>query len=131
MSDVSHNKDLVRRYHDALNSGSLTELDHVFADTYIDHASRLGPEPTLTGVAAGRQTVLATWEQFPGARLTVEDLVAEDDRVAVRWRLESDRYGGIAALSVPTRVIVTGMSFYRVEAGRIAERWVSLGMSVE
>jgi predicted ester cyclase len=131
MTEPDGNKELIRRYYQALNGGdpaALDALDELFTDGYINHGSPINPPGAECGSAAGRQTVRTVWERFPGAYMNLEEIIAEGDRVAVRWRLESVGYRGVVAPGVPTLVKVSGQSFYRIEAGRIAERWVALSM---
>jgi len=63
---------------------------------------------------------------FPDIRVTVEDLVAEGDRVVVRWSFCGTQRGEVLGVA-PTgrRVTVTGMIFYRISEGGISEYWGS------
>jgi predicted ester cyclase len=56
--------------------------------------------------------------------LTVEDQVAEGDKVATRWRGEMTHTGKIAGID-PTgrRVTIAGMALERFEDGKIVEGW--------
>jgi predicted ester cyclase len=63
---------------------------------------------------------------FPDLRLTVEDMVAEDDRVAARWSLHGTHEGVLPTIDVrPTgeEVTFTGISIYRFKDSRIIEIW--------
>jgi predicted ester cyclase len=66
---------------------------------------------------------------FPDLRLTVNDLFAENDRVAVRWTGEGTHNGELAGIS-PTgrRIKLTGMTILRIDGGRIVESWTELDM---
>lgn len=58
----------------------------------------------------------------PRFRFIIEDVVADGDRVAVRWQIRCPQESGPDA-------VVTGFAFYRVEDGRIAEIWSDLSAS--
>ena len=61
---------------------------------------------------------------FPGIVVTVEDMVAEGDKVAGRCSVRAKHSGdhlGIAATNAD--VAITGMAFIRVQDGKIAEAW--------
>ena len=55
---------------------------------------------------------------------TVEDLIAEGDKVVARWRARATHQGEYAGVP-PTgkEVEFTGISVYRIGAGKIAESW--------
>ena len=62
---------------------------------------------------------------FPDTRYVVDDLVAEGDRVVVHWRLLATQQGeffGMAPTGAP--ISLQGIAIYRVEGGRLMERWV-------
>jgi predicted ester cyclase len=69
--------------------------------------------------------VLASRTAFPDQRVAVDDLLAESDRVAVRFTLRGTHLGELLDLA-PTgrRVTVPGVAIYRIAGGRIAEGWV-------
>jgi predicted ester cyclase len=55
----------------------------------------------------------------------VDDLIAEDDKVVVRWRMlgtHKGAFGGIAPSGRP--ITLKGVAIYRVQNGKLMERWV-------
>jgi predicted ester cyclase len=55
----------------------------------------------------------------------VDDLIAEDDRVVVRWRLLGTHKGDFRGIAPSGRSItLKGIAIYRVEGGKLMERWV-------
>ena len=101
-----------------------------------DHAAffdAYAPEVVLHGYPAGLQGHdglrifhEALWEAFPDARLTIEDLVVEGDRAALRYRLQGTHRGaylGVAATGVSFDV--EGMTLLRLAGGRVVEEWHS------
>jgi|GraSoiStandDraft_4_1057263.scaffolds.fasta_scaffold144261_3 predicted ester cyclase len=68
----------------------------------------------------------ALWKAFPDVRLTVEDLVVETDRAALRYRLQGTHRGpylGVAPTGL--RFDVEGLTLLRVADGRVMEEWHS------
>jgi predicted ester cyclase len=61
---------------------------------------------------------------FPDVISTIEDLIAEGDRVVAGWKSLATHQGDYMGIP-PTgnRVEFTGISFYRIEEGKIAESW--------
>jgi predicted ester cyclase len=61
----------------------------------------------------------------PDAHYVVDDLIAEDDRVMVRWRLLGTHQGAFNGIPPTGRPItLKGIAVYRVEGGKLMERWV-------
>lgn len=118
---TAENKALIRRVFDeALNAGNLPLLDQLFASDFVDNAT---PEqiPGPQGVKAYFQSVRTG---FPDMRVTLDDLIAEGDKVVVRttWRgTHTGTYEGI----VPTGKTVTRkmIQIFRVADGKIQEEW--------
>ena len=109
-ADDERNKSLVRRYFDMWNTGDFHHVDHMMAAEYVDHA-----HPEITGpagiAAAGRLFL----ESNPGARVTIDTLVADGDLVAARTTIRHT-HGGEA-------MVTSGMVFFRVNEGKLAEQW--------
>jgi predicted ester cyclase len=79
------NKEKVRLFADAvLNGGQLELIDELIAADYLGHVRCLGH--TVIGPAGVHQLVSSQRCTHPELRFTIADLVAEDDRVAVRWQ---------------------------------------------
>jgi len=120
--DASAHKTMVRSLFDeVLNRGRLSLIDDCFADDFVEH----NPAP---GQGAGREGVKhrirALREAFPDVRFVVDEIVAENEVVAVRYRWEGTHSGTF--LGIPAtgrRVAVRGMDFYRLKNGRVTEHW--------
>lgn len=63
---------------------------------------------------------------FPDARSTVEDQVAEGDRVVTRWRARGTHLGQLGPIAATGReFVMDGITIERVAGGKIAEVWVA------
>ncbi len=125
------NKAVARRaFEEHFNTGNFDLAQEIFAADYVNH------DPSLprsgSGPEAANQAVRLYREAFPDAQITVEDQVAEGDKVATRWSARGTHQGELLGVG-PTgnQVQITGISISRIEDGRIAEDWINydaLGM---
>ena len=101
--------------------------DHgAFFDAYHPDVVLHGYPAGLQGHDGLRAFHEALWEAFPDVRLTVEDLVVEIDRAALRYRLQgthSGAYLGVAPTGL--RFDVEGLTLLRIAQGRVVEEWHS------
>ena len=116
------NKDIVRRFSDDVwGQGDLLAADDLLAIDLVEH----NPLPGQGAGREGHKQVVALFRTaFPDLRVTTEDLVAEGDRVALRWKAEGTHRGDLMGMA-PTgrRVTLTGIEILRVAGGKIVERW--------
>jgi predicted ester cyclase len=117
------NKALVRRfYKEVYVDWNMALVDDVVSPRFTSHD---WPEDGPSGPPAFRDYYAAIRSAVPDARYEVDDLIAEGDRVVVRWRLlgthEGD-FGGIAPTGKP--ITLKGIAIYRVDSGMLMERWV-------
>jgi steroid delta-isomerase-like uncharacterized protein len=118
------NKALVRRWLDEVfTRGGLDEADELFTSNYALHDPSFphdvhGPEGIKRYVTAYRAAL-------PDLRVTVEDQLAEEDKVVTRWTVRGTHSGEFLGLA-PTgdEVTVSGIEFDRMVGGRIDEAWV-------
>jgi steroid delta-isomerase-like uncharacterized protein len=67
---------------------------------------------------------------FPDLRLTVEDVVASDDRVAARVSFRGTHSGAFQGIPPTGRqVTFSSLEFNRMANGKVAEHWVNLDMA--
>lgn len=119
---TEQNKSIVRRIFAALNG---RDLDGVVAHYTPDCRFHGWAAQTLdtAGYVAAMSAILAA---FPDSHFPVEDIIAEDDRVAVRHSLRGthgDEFQGIPATGKP--VVVNGIVILRFENGKAAELWLN------
>jgi len=125
------NKALVRREEEELFSGgNLDAAEEIYAADYVGHDPS-NPED-VRGLQAAKQAASDYRQAFPDLQVSVEDLIAEGDRVAARLRFRGTHLGELDGIA-PTgrRVDCTGIVISRIEEGKIAEDWANfddLGM---
>jgi predicted ester cyclase len=129
MSDASRsierNKAAARAVFEVWGSGDTERLDHLVAPDVVHH-DPYDPNGS-DGVAGMKRTIHANRGLFPDMRITVEDQLAEGDRVATRWTAEMT-HGRPGADGARRRVTITGVTIDRFQDGRIVEAWRSMDM---
>ena len=116
------NKALVRRsYEEVWNKKNLNFADELYAANAIDH----GLPPNLPPGREGSKMYIAMYQKaFPDTHMTIEDQIAEGDKVVTRWTAVGTHTGDLMGIA-PTgkRVTVTGIDVSRFAGGRIVESW--------
>lgn len=113
------NKALARGY---FEGSKQTVFDDFLAASYVLHLVGY-PEP-IHGPEGTKQLHVDFFSAFPDFRTVVEDLVAEGDRVAVRYTAYATHlhsFRGVPPTGKP--LSITGMSILRVADGKIVEEW--------
>jgi steroid delta-isomerase-like uncharacterized protein len=125
------NKAVVRRFlEEVFSKGNLELVDDLFAPNYVLH------DPAVQGEVRGpegiKQYVDMYRSAYPDTRFTIEDQIAEGDKVVTRWTGRGTHQGELMGIP-PTgqEVTVTGIEFDRVSGGKLEETRVNydaLGM---
>jgi steroid delta-isomerase-like uncharacterized protein len=120
---IEKHKELVRRYSEQFwGGGDADAADKLFSPDLTDHAPAV-PEQS-PGPQGQREAFEAFHRAFPDLRVTTEDLVAEGDRVVLRWSARGTHRGELGGIpATGKQVTLKGIDILRIENGRIAERW--------
>jgi steroid delta-isomerase-like uncharacterized protein len=113
------NRALVDRYYeDIWNAGNVAAADEVLSSTFTFYPPD-APEG-LRGRATYKAYVKLHRSAFPDLRITVTDVLAEGDKVAVQWTAQGTHHGAYGRVA-PTgaEVIVRGMDRVHIAGGRI------------
>lgn len=115
------NKAVARRlYDEILGTGNVDALDEIATREYAEHNP-------LPGQGTGLQGLKDRVTMLRGAlapRFTIEDVIAEGDKVAVRWTNSGTHVGEFAGIAPTNKgFTITGIDIYRVENGKLAEHW--------
>ena len=129
--NTESNKALVRRWIEAgWNGGDTALIDTLYVPDVVQHDPS-SPLPVASGEAL-KQYVGSFLSAFPDIRFTIDDLLAEGDKVLWRFTAQATHTGPLMIIPPSgERVVVTGMALFRVADDRIAEVWVNfdaLGM---
>jgi steroid delta-isomerase-like uncharacterized protein len=120
LMSTDHNKQTARRLYELLNAGQVAETADLVAADYEEH------DP-LPGQGTGREGALDRFSMLTTAlapHFTIEDLVAEGDRVVVRWTNAGTHVGDFAGIPATGKTFeISGVDIYRVADGRLREHW--------
>src|SRR5829696_5257355 len=108
---TEENKALVRREQEELwsHTGDLDAAEEFFAPEQAE---------------AAKQEAVDFRRGFPDAVNTIEDLIAEGDKVVARWRSRATHQGEYMGIPPSSKEVeFMGISVYRIERGKIAESW--------
>jgi steroid delta-isomerase-like uncharacterized protein len=116
------NKQLLHRYvTEVWDNGNLEALREFLAPDYRRHVSPTLPPLDLEGQM---QRLAGFRSALPDITLTVEDVMAEADRIAFRSTINGTHYGELAGLPPTGKHITVGLvDIIRVEDGHFAEQW--------
>ena len=116
------NKALIRRiFEEVIPAGDDAAMRELVAPEWVDH----DPLPGQPAGPEGPEYVVTTMHTaYPDLRFTIDDLVAEGDRVVIRWTLQGTNTGPMLGRP-PTGepVELAAVVIFRIAHGRIAERW--------
>ena len=106
------------------NQGNMAVIDEHFSPDYVHHTLPPGMPQDREGC---RQMVKMLHTAFPDYRITIEDVVAEGDKVVLRFHWSGTHKGEFMGIA-PTgkKVTVTAMSMHRIEGGKEVEQWGEL-----
>ena len=125
---IEQNKRIVARFFDELwNERRLDAAREIVASDCLTHQMRSGsPDATAPRTPEILAAHVSDWlGAFPDIRFTIDEMVAEADRVAVRCTASGTHSGawlGLAATG--TRIDIRMSVTYRLAGGKIAEDWV-------
>lgn len=111
-----------RLLEEAFTQGRLEIVDEIVAAGYVAH-DPASPEP-VRGPDGLKAFITVYREAFPDLRATVEEQIAEGDKVLTRWSARGTHEGELLGIP-PTgkQSTVTGMTLDRFEGGKIVESW--------
>jgi len=124
---TEENKAIIRRNcEEALNKGDLAVADENIATNYVYHGSG-GQE--FKGPEGFKQFITMLRTAFPDLHFTIEDMVAEGDKVAHRLTLRGTHKGELMGIA-PTgkQVTTTAITISRFVGGKEVEAWSSMDM---
>jgi steroid delta-isomerase-like uncharacterized protein len=115
------NKALARRSWESVDNPD--SLDEVYTSDLVWH----NPEGDIQGIEQAKQFVTMFKTAFPDMSATVEDVVAEGDKVVTRVTLRGTHQGEVEEFGPPTdrQVETQGITIHRIDGGKIVEEWNS------
>lgn len=118
------NKALIRRiFEEVIPAGDPAAMRDLVAPDFLDH----DPLPGQPAGAEGAEYVVSTMHTaHPDLQFTIDDLVAEADRVAIRWTLRGTNTGPMLGRPPSGQPVeLAAIVIFRIAEGRLAERWAA------
>ena len=116
------NKALMRRFlEEVFNKQNLAAIDEFIAPNHVDHTL----PPFLPTTPEGTKRAISMFlTAFPDVHLTVEDMIAEGDKVVTRYTSRGTQKGAFVGIP-PTgkQMTVSSIVIARIADGKIAEEW--------
>ncbi len=115
------NKSLAGRvFEEVLNGHNLDLLDELVTPDYLEHNPLPGQGTGIDGIRDRYSMLFAAFD----SRFTVEDLIAEGDKVVVRWTQTGTHVGPLFGMPATGRAFrTTGIEIWRVEDAKLTEHW--------
>jgi predicted ester cyclase len=120
---IEENKALIRRGTEILNRGNVTEISTTLDELFVPDFVRHDPAGGFRSREDYKQFLFSLLAALPG-QFTIEDLIAEGEKVVVRYTYRSTHQGpwrGVPPTGKP--VTFTGIFIYRILDGKIVEGW--------
>lgn len=117
----AENKAIVERfYYEVINRGNIDLVEELVVDDYIEHGNQAG-----SGIEGFKKFFMGLAQAFPDLQITVEDLIAEGDKVAARVTVSATHQGVFMRTIQPTgkEVSFTGIDIFQLDNGKIIGRW--------
>jgi predicted ester cyclase len=120
---IMSNKELIRRlYKEVLFDWNMELVDAVVSPEFRSHD---WPKDGPTGPQAFRDFYSGIRSALPDAQYEIYDIITEDGRVVVGWRLLGTHKGNFRGIAATGLVFtLNGIAIYRLEGGTLMERWV-------
>ncbi len=117
------NKTIARKVFEEVQSqGNLALVDELVAGDYVGHT----PLKEIHGPEGTKQFFSMLREAFPDMQVTVEDQIAEGDKVVTRWTCRGTHKGEFQGMP-PTgkQMTMTGITIFRIADGKLVEGWTN------
>lgn len=121
---ATSNKTLLQRFFQSIyNQGALSVADEIVAEHYCNHNPAPGESPGREGLKA---FVAYLRRAFADLQITIEDQVAEGDKVVTRFTIRGCQQGEFAGIPPTGKFAkVTAIGIHRIVDGQIVESWLN------
>lgn len=118
---IEDNKALVRRFIDEIFvRGDADAVDELVTEDFVPHTW----PSTGDGRADLKRAIVRVSKGLADARFTIEDMVAEDDRVAVRVTATATQVGEFMGMPASGKSYAIGeIHIFRIRDGKVSEHW--------
>ncbi len=124
-SESERNKAVVRRFvEEVQNNKDFAVYDELNAEDFVNLSSPPGIPPDREG---GKIYLSGFLSAFPDAHFTIDDMVAEGDRVVTKKTFTGTHTEALGEIPATGKhVIMTYVDILRLRDGKIVEHWLSM-----
>jgi predicted ester cyclase len=124
MSTEDNKADLRQFYEEVINKKNVTVIDKFIDPNQVDHAA---PPGTPGGLKGATQTIGMYLTAFPDLHFTVEDMIAEGDKLVARLSVRGTQQGAFMGIP-PTgkQGSITAIDINRMAGGKSVEHWIEM-----
>lgn len=116
------NKSVIRNMLLIIENGETKNLDQYFATNWVNHDPSL---PPMQGLEGAKQ-LISLWSAFSEMKVTIEDAVAEGDKVAMRFSLTGKHTGEVMGIAPTGKMVhLTASGIFKVVDGKATDNWVN------
>src|SRR3712207_363205 len=115
------NKALARRSWEIVNQRNPDLIEEFYPPDLVWHE----PDQDIRGYEQAKQFVSSFFAAFPDITITVDDVIAEGDKVVSRYTIRGTHQGETEEFGTPTgrQIELQGLTMHRFEDGEIVEGW--------
>jgi steroid delta-isomerase-like uncharacterized protein len=115
------NKDLAQRSWDIVNQRNPDLLEEFYPPDFVWHE----PDQDLRGYEQAKQFISTFFKALPDINITIDDVIAEGDKVVTRYTIRGTHQGETEEFGPPTgrQMELEGITIHRIEDGKIVEEW--------
>jgi predicted ester cyclase len=117
---TDENKAVVRRFvHEIFDKGNVSAVDELVDDSFVPHTW-----PSVTGKEDFKETVVRMAKAVKDPHHTIEDMLAEGDRVSVRLTSHATQTGDVMGVAAAGKeYTIAEQHIFRLEGGKVVEHW--------
>lgn len=121
---TEENKAVFQKLIELQEHGDLNTVDQVIAPNWVNHD---GSESPLQGPEGFKRLTMGFRSAFSDIRLEIEDMLAEGDKVAARWRFRGTNSGSFQGMPPTGKAVdVKATGIFRVVDGKVTDNWVNM-----
>jgi len=123
---TEENKAIVRQFfEEGPSKGNLSAADELLSPDFIIY----GPLPASPGVEGINEIITTCRAAFEHLNVTIEDMIAENDKVVARFTARGIHKGNFMDLPATGKsIIMTGIEIFRIKDGKITEIWAEANL---
>lgn len=120
---IEQNKAVARRLiEEVFNRGNIDLVDELIAPDFVEHEEM--PPGTPAGREGNKAATIMLRSAFPDFKATIDDMVAEGDKVVLRLTWSGTQEGEFMGMPLTgKRFSIPVFDILRIDGGKIVEHW--------